>query len=107
MSRSTGQYVSTPLGREEVRAFVPKPLPVRGSADKTRHTVGSCAQYEAGVLDVGYYEVGANSGPAVLLLHGWPYDIHSYVDVAPMLAARGCRVVVPHLRGHGGGLRQP
>jgi pimeloyl-ACP methyl ester carboxylesterase len=58
-------------------------------------------QVKAGVLDVGYYEAGATNGPPVLLLHGWPYDIHSYVDVAPMLAARGCRVVVPHLRGHG------
>lgn len=58
-------------------------------------------QIKAGVLDVGYYEVGATVGPPVVLLHGWPYDIHSYVDVAPLLAARGCRVVVPHLRGHG------
>ena len=58
-------------------------------------------QIKAGVLDVGYYDTGASAGPAVLLLHGWPYDIHSYVDVAPMLAARGCRVIVPHLRGHG------
>ena len=58
-------------------------------------------QIEAGVLDVGYYEAGPNYGPPVLLLHGFPYSIDSYVDVAPMLAARGCRVVVPHLRGHG------
>jgi pimeloyl-ACP methyl ester carboxylesterase len=58
-------------------------------------------QMKAGVLDVGYYDIGASDGPPVLLLHGFPYDIHSYVDVAPMLAARGCRVIVPHLRGHG------
>ena len=58
-------------------------------------------QIKAGVLDVGYYDIGASDGPPVLLLHGFPYDIHSYVDVAPMLAARGCRVIVPHLRGHG------
>jgi pimeloyl-ACP methyl ester carboxylesterase len=58
-------------------------------------------QIKAGVLDVGYCEMGAADGPPVLLLHGWPYDIHSYVEVAPMLAARGCRVIVPHLRGHG------
>jgi pimeloyl-ACP methyl ester carboxylesterase len=56
---------------------------------------------KAGVLDVGYHDIGASDGPPVLLLHGFPYDIHSYVDVAPMLAARGCRVIVPHLRGHG------
>ena len=58
-------------------------------------------QLKAGVLDVGYHDIGASDGPPVLLLHGWPYDMHSYVDVAPMLAARGCRVIVPHLRGHG------
>jgi pimeloyl-ACP methyl ester carboxylesterase len=58
-------------------------------------------QIEAGVLDVGYQETGPAEGPPVLLLHGWPYDIQSYSEVAPLLAARGCRVIVPHLRGHG------
>lgn len=58
-------------------------------------------QIEAGVLDVGFYEVGPSDGRPVLLLHGFPYDIHSYVEVAPRLAARGCRVIVPLLRGHG------
>src|SRR6266498_2582016 len=58
-------------------------------------------QTKAGLLDIGYYEAGPNDGPPVLLLHGFPYSIASYVDVAPMLAARGCRVIVPHLRGHG------
>lgn len=53
------------------------------------------------VLDIAYYEAGPRDGQAVLLLHGWPYDIHSYVDVAPMLAARGYRVIAPYLRGHG------
>jgi pimeloyl-ACP methyl ester carboxylesterase len=56
---------------------------------------------DAGVLDVAYYEAGPADGPAVLLLHGFPYDIHSYVDVAPILAAQGCRVIVPYLRGYG------
>ncbi|MEJ8812550.1 alpha/beta hydrolase [Variovorax ureilyticus] len=56
----------------------------------------------AGVLDVSYFEVGPPAGPPVLLMHGFPYDIHSYVDVAPMLAAAGCRVIVPYLRGYGG-----
>jgi pimeloyl-ACP methyl ester carboxylesterase len=55
----------------------------------------------AGVLDVAYYEAGPADGPVVMLLHGFPYDIHSYVDVAPQLAARGCRTIVPHLRGYG------
>jgi len=56
---------------------------------------------DAGVLTIAYYEAGPADGPAVMLLHGFPYDIHSYVDVAPMLAAQGCRVIVPYLRGYG------
>jgi pimeloyl-ACP methyl ester carboxylesterase len=51
--------------------------------------------------NVGYAEAGPADGPVVLLLHGWPYDIHSYVDVAPILAAQGYRVIVPYLRGYG------
>ena len=58
-------------------------------------------QVEAGDLSIGYADVGPRSGPVVLLLHGWPYDIHSYAEAAPMLAAEGYRVVVPHLRGYG------
>jgi pimeloyl-ACP methyl ester carboxylesterase len=58
-------------------------------------------QIDAGVLDIGYVEAGPADGPAVILLHGWPYDIHSFVDVAPLLAAAGQRVIVPHLRGYG------
>ncbi|MEU6840416.1 alpha/beta hydrolase [Streptomyces sp. NPDC046716] len=58
-------------------------------------------QIKAGLLNVGYAELGPQHGPAVVLLHGWPYDIHSYVDVAPLLADQGYRVIVPYLRGHG------
>lgn len=58
-------------------------------------------QVSTDVLDVGYYEAGPEDGRPILLLHGFPYDIHSYVDVAPMLVAHGFRVIVPHLRGHG------
>jgi pimeloyl-ACP methyl ester carboxylesterase len=58
-------------------------------------------QIKAGFLDIGYYEAGSSDGLPVLLLHGFPYSIDSYVDVAPILAARGCRVIVPYLRGHG------
>jgi pimeloyl-ACP methyl ester carboxylesterase len=58
-------------------------------------------QVEAGLLKVGYVDAGPADGPAVLLLHGWPYDVHSYVEVAPLLAAAGYRVVVPYLRGYG------
>lgn len=56
---------------------------------------------DAGVLNIAYYEAGPADGPAVMLMHGFPYDIHSYVDVAPMLAVQGCRVIVPYLRGYG------
>jgi pimeloyl-ACP methyl ester carboxylesterase len=56
---------------------------------------------DAGVLNIAYYEAGPSDGPAVLLMHGFPYDIHAYVDVAPLLAAQGCRVIVPYLRGYG------
>jgi pimeloyl-ACP methyl ester carboxylesterase len=62
---------------------------------------GPLKQIDAGELNVGYAEAGPSDGPAVMLLHGWPYDIHSYVDVAPLLAARGYRVIVPYLRGYG------
>src|SRR3954470_16734734 len=62
---------------------------------------GPVSQIEAGSLDVGYVDAGPRDGPAVLLLHGWPYDIHSFQEVAPLLVAAGCRVVVPHLRGYG------
>jgi pimeloyl-ACP methyl ester carboxylesterase len=67
----------------------------------TDTSFGPLNQVDAGVLNVGYAETGPADGPAVLLLHGWPYDIHSYVEVAPLLAAAGYRVVVPHLRGYG------
>jgi pimeloyl-ACP methyl ester carboxylesterase len=62
---------------------------------------GPLKQINAGVLNVGYAEAGPTGGPAVMLLHGWPYDIHSFVDVAPLLAAKGYRVIVPYLRGYG------
>jgi pimeloyl-ACP methyl ester carboxylesterase len=58
-------------------------------------------EIDAGVLNVGFVDQGPLDGPAVVLLHGWPYDIHSFVGVAPVLAARGYRVIVPYLRGYG------
>jgi pimeloyl-ACP methyl ester carboxylesterase len=67
----------------------------------TNASFGALKQIEAGLLNVGYAEAGPADGPGVLLLHGWPYDIHSYVDVAPLLAAAGYRVIVPYLRGYG------
>jgi pimeloyl-ACP methyl ester carboxylesterase len=62
---------------------------------------GPLKQVDAGLLNVGYAEAGPANGPAVILLHGWPYDIYSFVDVAPLLAAHGYRVIVPYLRGYG------
>jgi pimeloyl-ACP methyl ester carboxylesterase len=61
-------------------------------------SLGPLQQIDAGPMDVGYAEAGPAGGPAVVLLHGWPYDIHSYADVAPLLASRGYRVIVPFAR---------
>jgi len=58
-------------------------------------------QIDAGLLNVGYAEAGPADGPVAILLHGWPYDIHSYVDVAPLLASSGYRTITPYLRGYG------
>jgi pimeloyl-ACP methyl ester carboxylesterase len=78
----------------------PTPAPTPESA--TPHTsFAAMKQVDAGLLNVGYAEDGPHDGPPVILLHGWPYDIHSYVDVAPALAAKGYRVIVPFLRGYG------
>src|SRR3984885_9931604 len=67
----------------------------------TYTSFGPLKQIDAGLLNVGYAEAGSADGPAVLLLHGWPYDIHSFVDVAPLLASAGYRGIVPYLRGYG------
>jgi pimeloyl-ACP methyl ester carboxylesterase len=71
------------------------------SRTETSVSLGPAKPIDAGLLSVGYVEAGPADGPAVMLLHGWPYDIHSYIDVAPLLAAQGYRVIVPHVRGHG------
>jgi pimeloyl-ACP methyl ester carboxylesterase len=73
------------------------PSSVRGAPA----SFGSVKQIDAGLLTVGYADVGPADGRAVVLLHGWPYDIHSYVDVPPLLAASGFRAIVPYLRGYG------
>jgi pimeloyl-ACP methyl ester carboxylesterase len=85
------------LGRAEARSGgAPGQLGERAHAP-----FGPLKQIDAGLLNVGYAEAGPSTGPAVILLHGWPYDIHSYVDVAPLLASKGNRVIVPFLRGYG------
>ncbi len=74
---------------------------LRGARSEPRRTCGSPKQLDAGLLNVGYAEVGPPNGSPVVLLHGWPYDVCAYVDVAPLLADKGYRVVVPYLRGFG------
>jgi pimeloyl-ACP methyl ester carboxylesterase len=67
----------------------------------TSTSFGPLKQVDAGRLNVGYAEAGPPDAPVVILLHGWPYDIHSFADVTPLLAARGYRVIVPFARGYG------
>jgi pimeloyl-ACP methyl ester carboxylesterase len=67
----------------------------------TNTSFGALKQIDAGLLNVGYAEAGPADGPVVILLHGWPYDIHAFVDVAPLLASAGFRVIVPYVRGYG------
>src|SRR5258705_12867331 len=78
-----------------------KSLDTRNFKRGTNTSFASLKQIDAGLLNVGYAETGPADGAPVILLHGWPYDIHSFVDVAPLLAARGYRVLVPYLRGYG------
>jgi pimeloyl-ACP methyl ester carboxylesterase len=101
--RFVGAAVMALAAAQFVRVGSADAQPKLGSAIKpgTYTSFGPLKQIDAGVLNVGYAEAGPADGPAVLLLHGWPYDIHSFVDVAPALAAAGYRVIVPHLRGYG------
>jgi pimeloyl-ACP methyl ester carboxylesterase len=73
----------------------------RAAVTDTHNRFGPLKQINAGVLNVGYAEAGPANGTPVILLHGWPYDIHTYVDAAPLLAGAGYRVIVPYLRGYG------
>ncbi len=81
---------------DKAHAQARRPGPVRAmrNLEPLRHV-------DTDVLNVAYYEAGHATGPAVILLHGFPYDIHTYADVTPILAAKGCRMIVPHLRGYG------
>ncbi len=76
-------------------------MPIPPIKPGTHTSFGPLKQINAGVLNVGYAEAGPPDGPVVILLHGWPYDIHSFADVAPLLAGAGYRVIVPYLRGYG------
>jgi len=85
-------------------SFAAAQLTLTGWTKAQTHTnpsFGPIKQIDAGLLNVGYVEAGPTNGRPVILLHGWPYDIYSYVDVAPLLAAKGYRVIVPYLRGYG------
>jgi pimeloyl-ACP methyl ester carboxylesterase len=78
-----------------------QPAKISSIKPGTNTSFKSLKQIDAGLLNVGYAEAGPANGPAVILLHGWPYDIYSFVDVAPLLASAGYRVIVPYLRGYG------
>src|SRR5690349_7129543 len=85
------------LAAAQLMNVVATDTPVRSATN----SFGPLKQVDAGPLDVGYAEAGPANGPPVVLLHGWPYDIYSFVDVAPVLAGAGYRVIVPYLRGYG------
>jgi pimeloyl-ACP methyl ester carboxylesterase len=88
----------TVLGGQNAKAYAQaKKAPSRAPLRKLQ----PLRHVETDVLNIAYYEEGPASGPAVILLHGFPYDIHTYAEVAPVLAAKGCRVIVPCLRGYG------
>ena len=87
--------LSGPAGAQSAKPTLPAIKP------GTNTSFGPLKQINAGLLNIGYAEAGPANGPAVILLHGWPYDIHSFVDVAPLLASAGYRVIIPYLRGYG------
>jgi len=85
----------------QAQAGSPKPADPPITQPGAHTSFSALKQVDAGLLNVGYAEVGPASGPPVILLHGWPYDIYSFVDVAPLLASAGYRVIVPYVRGCG------
>jgi pimeloyl-ACP methyl ester carboxylesterase len=89
------------IGFADAQSNKVNPAPITATKPGTHTSFASLKEINAGVLTIGYAEAGPTDGPAVLLLHGWPYDIHSYVDVAPLLASAGYHVIVPYLRGYG------
>jgi pimeloyl-ACP methyl ester carboxylesterase len=89
------------IGSSAAQSSKVKAATVPASKPGTNRSFGPLKQIDAGLLNVGYAEIGPSGGTPVILLHGWPYDIHSYVDVAPLLASTGYRVIVPYVRGYG------
>src|ERR1700735_4196868 len=88
-------------GSADARSSKAKPGGGSATPPDTSASFAPLKQIDAGTLNIGYAEAGPANGPAVILLHGWPYDIYAFVDVAPVLAAKGYRVIVPYLRGYG------
>jgi pimeloyl-ACP methyl ester carboxylesterase len=99
MALAAARSGSTGISSESIAAMSTGERRVTLPAD--RMSFDSIKQIDAGVLSVGYAEAGPAGGPAVVLLHGWPYDIHAFEEVTPILAAKGYRVIVPYLRGYG------
>jgi pimeloyl-ACP methyl ester carboxylesterase len=89
------------IGTAHAQSSQPLPPQTTLSTTASQDPLGPLKHIRAGVLDVAYAELGPANGPVVILLHGWPYDIHSYEDVAPALAAKGYCVLVPYARGYG------
>ncbi|MGB9178274.1 MAG: alpha/beta hydrolase [Pyrinomonadaceae bacterium] len=89
------------IGSAKAQSNEMKPAGATTIKSGTNGSFGPLKQIDAGLLNVGYAEAGPANGPAAILLHGWPYDIYTYVDVAPLLASKGYRVIVPFLRGYG------
>ena len=89
------------IGAADAQSDNAKSTRLPATKSGTNTSFGPIKQIDAGVLNVGYAEAGPADGAAVILLHGWPYDIYSFVDVAPLLASAGYRVIVPYLRGYG------
>src|SRR3989475_12389832 len=89
------------FGSAKAQSGKTKPSNLPAIKPGTNTSFDSIKQIDAGVLNVGYAEAGPANGPPVVLLHGWPYDIHAFEEVAPILAAKGYRVIIPYLRGYG------
>jgi len=88
-------------GSSDAQPTMQRRLDTQGFKVGTNTSFASLKQIDAGLLNIGYAEAGPADGEAVILLHGWPYDIYSFVDVAPLLASAGYRVIVPYVRGYG------
>jgi len=88
-------------GSAEAQSGNTNPAAVPPTTPGTNTSFGPIKQINAGLLNIGYAEAGPANGPVVILLHGWPYDIYSFVDATPLLASAGYRVIVPYLRGYG------